>query len=92
MQAKIFLSSFLATLLPLGVIATPTGVEPRIVVPDINNALKSVGNAITAIGGLIPPPKEPGTTPKLNDVLSALTGLTGVGARDLVSSKPSSVN
>lgn len=90
MQAKIFLSSFLATLLAVGVIATPI-VEPRIV-PDIGNALKSVGNAITAIGDSIPRPKDPVTTPKINDALIALASLTGVGARDLVSSKPSSVN
>jgi len=84
MQAKIFLSSLLATLFAVGVIATPTGVEARIVgtVSVINNALAKVGSALESSVGTIPLLKGPATTPKNGDVLVASIG---VNARDLES-------
>jgi len=91
MQAKIFLSSFLATLLSVGVIATPTGVGPR--------GLAVIGGAVDTIETLVESTIS-GVDVILDNIDNALTPgegdvplvSTGVEARDLVSSKLSSIN
>ncbi|PUU75792.1 hypothetical protein B9Z19DRAFT_1152276 [Tuber borchii] len=86
MQPKIFLSSLLATLLVIGVIATPTGVGAR----DIKSSHSLDGIATpfqeigTDVGETKPPPKGPTIIPKDNDVPVVSTS---VEARDLESLK-----
>ena len=91
MQAKIFLSSFLATLLAVGVIATPTGAVARAVGSShsLNGAITPLGEVATAGGVTKPRPDGVVITPKDGDVPVASTS---VEARDLVSSKLSSVD
>ena len=86
MQAKIFLSSLLATLLAVGIIATPTGVEAR----DIKSS-HSLDGTVTPfqevaidVGITKPRPNGAVITPKDGDIPIVSTS---VQARDLVSSK-----
>jgi len=97
MQAKIFLSSLLASLPAVGVIATPTGIEARSAEPQVDlstiatelaNVVTDIGSAIGAIGAIGIPIEAP-TIPIAGEVLTALGG---VGARDLVRSELSFVN
>ena len=92
MQAKVFLVSFLATILAFGVIATPVdvvdaeGTPP----PDINNVFEETGEAFATFAGAPDPiPTGPTITPKEGDVPTP-TG--SVAARDVVSRKPCSIN
>jgi len=94
MQAKIFLSSLLASLPAIGVIATPTGIEARSAEPqvDLSTIATELANVVTDIGsaiGAIGIPIEAPTIPIAGEVLTALGG---VGARDLVRSELSFVN
>ncbi|PUU75797.1 hypothetical protein B9Z19DRAFT_1053269 [Tuber borchii] len=83
MQAKIFLSSLLATLLAVGVIATPAGVVARDVGTShsLNGAITPLEQVAT-VGATKPRPNGPVTTPKAGDVPFASTS---VEARDLES-------
>ena len=91
MQAKIFLSSLLATLLAVGVIATPTGVVARDIGSShsLNGVVTPLEKVATAPGATKPRPNGLIITPKDGDVPVASTS---VEARDLVSSKQSSVD
>jgi len=91
MQAKIFLSSLLATLLAVCVIATPTGAEARDIKSShsLDGTLTPFQEVATDTGIKKPRPNGAITTPKDGDV-PVLS--TSVKARDLVSSKLSSVN
>ncbi|PUU75796.1 hypothetical protein B9Z19DRAFT_1089586 [Tuber borchii] len=84
MQAKIFLSSLLATLLAVGVIATPTGVVARDVGTShsLNGAVTPFEQVATAAGATKPRPNGLVITPKAGDVPVASTS---VEARDLES-------
>ena len=90
MQAKIFLSSLLATLLAVGITATPTGVEARDIKSShsLNGITTPFENLAKDVGIKKPRPSEAIITPKDGDV----PVLSSVKARDLVSSKLSSVN
>jgi len=98
MQARVFLGSFLATILAVGVIATPVGIEGTSTT-DVNTVFENVANFASFVGGPDPRPSEPVITPKEGDVPTPKKGddpapsTTGsVAARDLVSIKPSSIN
>ena len=85
MQAKIFLSSLLATLLAVGVIATPTGVGARAIGSShsLNGAVTPFQEVATDSGIKKPRPNGATITPKDGDVP---VPSTSVKARDLVSS------
>lgn len=91
MQTKGFLPSFLATFLSVGVIATPTGVEPR----DIKSthgwdgAVTSFEEVAIAVGDRNPRSNGRIITPKDNDVPVVSTS---VEARDPVGTKLPSIN
>ena len=91
MQAKIFLSSLLATLLAVGVTPTPTGVGVR----DIRSSHSLDGTVtpfqeVTTDSGIKKPrPNGATITPKDGDIPIVSTG---VEARGLVSSKLSSAS
>ena len=91
MQAKIFLSSLLATLLAVGATATPTRSEARDI--ESSHSLDRIATPFqeVATDSGIKKPRPNGLiiTPKDGDV-PVLS--TSVKARDLVSSKLSSVN
>jgi len=91
MQAKIFLSSLLATFLAVGAIATPTGVGARDV--EISHSLDGIvtpfDKVAADVGVTKPRPNGVIITPKAGDVPAVSTS---VKARDLVSIKLSSVN
>ena len=92
MQAKVFFSYLLAAILAVGVIATPVDVVDAEGTPpaDINNLFEETGEAFATIAGAPEPtPTGPTITPKEDDVPTP-TG--SVVARDLVSSKPCSIN
>ena len=91
MQAKIFLSSLLAALLAVGVIATPTGVVARDVATShsLDGIVTPFDKVAKDAGIKKPRPSGLVVTPKDGDVPAASTS---VKARDLVSNNPSSVN
>ncbi|PUU74925.1 hypothetical protein B9Z19DRAFT_1132205 [Tuber borchii] len=78
MQAKVFLTYFLATIFPLGVIATPVDVEGT-PPADVNTLFVPISGFA---GAPDPRPTEPIITPKEGDVLAASTSVV---ARDLES-------
>ena len=96
MQAKVFLASFLATILAVGVIATPTPVDvvdssvtPP---PDVNDVIEDPVQAFalgTSTAAPDPLPTGPTITPGVDDVP---TPSGDVVVRDLVSRKPCSIN
>ena len=96
MQVKVFLASFLATILAVGVIATPT---PADVVdsqvsppPDPNNVVEDDVQAFalgTSTAAADPLPTGPTITPGDNDVPGSSDDVV---VRDLVSRKPCSIN
>ena len=97
MQVKVFLASFLATILAVGVIATPT---PQDVVdssvtppPDVNDVIEDSVQAFalgTATATPDPLPTGPTITPGDDDVPNPSDN--DVVVRDLVSRKQSSIN
>ena len=91
MQAKILLSSLLVTLLAVGAIATPTGVKARDIKSShsLDGTVTPFQEVATDIGITKPRPNGAVITPKDGDVPIVFTS---VEARDLVSSKLSSVN
>ena len=91
MQAKIFFFSLLATLLAAGVVATPTRIKARDIKPSHGRSGPVTPFDEVAIEVGIKKPRPNGATiaPKDSDV-PVLS--TSVKARDLVSSKLSSVN
>ena len=91
MQAKIFLSSLLATLLAVSVAATPTRVETRDIKSShsLDGTVTPFQEVATDVGVTGPRPKGPTITPKDSDVPIVSTS---VEAKDLVSSKLSSAN
>jgi len=82
MQAKVFLSTMLASLLAAGVIATPTALEVR----DIKSThgwdgtVTALEKVAASVGNVKPHPKGTVITPKENDTPVASTD---VEARDL---------
>ena len=91
MQSKIFLSSLLATFLAVGVIATPTGVGARDVTSShsLDGIVTPFNTVATDVGVTKPRPIGLVITPQAGDVPAVSAS---VAARDLVSSKLSSVN
>ena len=94
MQSKVFFASFLATILAVGVIATPVNVEGAST-NEVDTVFEKVDNSASFVGAAPDPrPKEPILTPKEGD-LPAPSNATDTGslaARDLVSIKPSCIN
>ena len=86
MQVKIFLSSLLATLLAVGVTATPTGVVARDVASShsLDGIVTPFDKAAIDVGVKKPRPSGLVVTPKDGDVPIVSTS---VETRDLVSSK-----
>ena len=91
MQAKVFLVSFLATVLAVGGMATPVDVVDAVGTPppDVSAVFENTETLATIAGAPDSLPTGPTITPKEGDV-PAPTG--SVVARDLVSRKPCSVN
>jgi len=92
MQVKIFLASFLATILAVGVIAAPQELDVDEAPPtDVNTdtVFENVASFATSTAAAGPRPTEPTITPKEDDVLAPDTGVV---PRDLVSCKPCSIN
>jgi len=95
MQVKIFLLSILATILAVGVIATPVDVIPTIVGGErtsptaVNTLLDGNEREAFFVGAPAPRPTGPIITPKEGDVP---TPSRSVVARDLVSREPCSIN
>ena len=93
MQAKVFFASLLATILAVGVIATPTpvdDVDSQVTPPADNNVIENNAQGFATLAAPEPRPTGPIITPGDNDVPTA-SG-TDVVARDLVSKKPCSTN
>jgi len=86
MQAKIFLASFLATILAVCVIAAPQAEAPP---GDVNIVVE---NGASFVGAPAPRPSGPVIPPKEGDVLTSSGSPSGVDPRDLVSRKPYSIN
>ena len=93
MQSRVFFASFLATILAVGVIATPVNVEGAST-NEVDTVFEKVENVASLVGAVPDPrPNEPILTPKEGDVPapSNTTDTGSVVARDLVSIKPSSI-
>ena len=97
MQAKFFLASLLATILAVGVIATPTPVDvvDSSVTPpaDVNDVIEDTVEAFalgTSTEAPDPLPTGPTITPGDDDVPTPSDN--DVVVRDLVSRKPCSIN